>query len=111
MKSRADPDMSDRTSKAILEASNPDEPWLTEVDFLEALVAHASIFWEELQKETYSGVSLHRLTANVASATKFRWLINDARYRHSVDRREMPLLPSGATSNESLRHELNTCFR
>ena len=106
-----DPDMSEEASRRFLENINPDEPWLTEVDFLEALVAHASFFWNDLQKTTYSGVTLHRLIANVASAVKFQYLLNDTRYRHSVDRRELTLLPSGTTSNESLHHELNTWFR
>eukprot|EP00439_Symbiodinium_sp_Y106_P034526 s5704_g4.t1 len=106
-----DPDMSEETSRRFLENINPDEPWLTEVDLLEALVAHASFFWDDLQKTTYSGITLHRLIANVASAVKFQWLLNDTRYRHSVDRRELTLLPSGTTSNESLHHELNTWFR
>ena len=104
-------DMSHGQAFAHLEQIDPNQPWLTEVDFLGAVLAHVSLFSEELQKVTYSGVSLHRLIVNVASPAKTQWLLNDTRYRHSVDRRELVLLPSGTTSNESLHHELNHWFR
>ena len=80
-------DMSHGQAFAHLEQIDPNQPWLTEVDFLGAVLAHVSLFSEELQKVTYSGVSLHRLIVNVASPAKTQWLLNDTRYRHSVDRR------------------------
>ena len=54
---------------------------------------------------------MQRLIINMASQTKVQWLFNDTRYRHSVDRETLVLLPSGRTSNESLHHELNHWFR
>ena len=54
---------------------------------------------------------MQRLIINMASQTKVQWLFNDTRYRHSVDRETLVLLPSGTTSNESLHHELNHWFR
>ena len=106
-----EPDMSENAARTLLETLDPDTPWLTEVDFLQALVAHFSFFREELRKVTFTGVSLHRLIVNVASPAKFQWLLNDTRYRHSVHRQELVLLPSGTTSNESLHHEVNVWFR
>ena len=103
--------MSEIAARTLLETLDPDTPWLTEVDFLQALVAHFSFFREELRRVTFTGVSLHRLIVNVASPAKLQWLLNDTRYRHSVHRQELVLLPSGATSNESLHHEVNVWFR
>lgn len=105
------PDMPEDAAMRVLDALDPDVPWLTEVDFLEALLAHVSFFHEELQKVSYSGISLHRLIVNIGSSSKFQWLLNDTRYRHAVDARELALLPSGTTSNESLHHEINAWFR
>ena len=105
------PDMPEDAAMWVLDALDPDVPWLTEVDFLEALLAHVSFFHEELQKVSYSGISLHRLIVNIGSSSKFQWLLNDTRYRHAVDARELALLPSGTTSNESLHHEINAWFR
>ncbi|CAE7582461.1 unnamed protein product [Symbiodinium sp. CCMP2592] len=107
----SEPDMSENAARELLERLDPDTPWLTEVDFLQALVAHFSFFREELRKVTFTGVSLHRLIVNVASPAKFQWLLNDTRYRHSINRQELVLLPSGTTSNESLHHEVNVWFR
>ena len=107
-----EPDMSENAARAVLETLDPDTPWPTEVDFLQALVAHFSFFREELRKVTFTGASLHRLIVNAASLAKFRWLLNDARYRHSINRQELVLLPSRrTTSNESLHHEVNVWFR
>ncbi|CAE7525164.1 unnamed protein product [Symbiodinium natans] len=105
------PDMSAQEAYDHLKGVDPDQPWLTEVDFLQALLALLSIFYDEVQKVTFSGVTLHRLIINVASPAKVQWLLNDTRYRHSVDRESLVLLPSGTTSNESLHHELNHWFR
>ncbi|CAE7786382.1 unnamed protein product [Symbiodinium microadriaticum] len=105
------PDMSYLQAYAHLEQLNPDQPWLTELDFLHAVLAHLSMFREETAKNTYSGATLHRLITNVASPTKLQWLLNDTRYRHSVPRERLVLLPSGTTSNESLHRELNHGFR
>ncbi|CAE7843115.1 unnamed protein product [Symbiodinium sp. KB8] len=105
------PDMSYLQAYAHLEQLNPDQPWLTELDFLHAVLAHLSMFREEIAKNTYSGATLHRLITNVASPTKLQWLLNDTRYRHSVPRERLVLLPSGTTSNESLHRELNHGFR
>ena len=105
------PDMSSAQAYQVLEVIDADQPWLTEIEFLEAILAHLSIFWEEVQKVSYSGVTLHRLILNVASQSKVQWLLNDTRYRHSVERQSLVLLPSGTTSNESLHHELNHWFR
>ncbi|CAE7461722.1 unnamed protein product [Symbiodinium sp. CCMP2592] len=105
------PDMSHAQAHNLLEKLNPDTPWLTEIDFLEACVAHLSLFADEVSKTTYSGASLHRLIINVASAVKVQWLFNDTRHRHAVHPGELTLLPSGTTSNESLHHEINHWFR
>ena len=67
--------------------------------------------WLQGTSRLAQALSASRIVANVASAVKFQYLLNDTRYRHSVDRRELTLLPSGTTSNESLHHELNTWFR
>ena len=105
------PDMSYLQAYNHLEQLKPNQPWLTELEFLHAVLAHLSMFHEETAKNTYSGATLHRLIVNVASPTKFQWLLNDTRYRHSVPRERLVLLPSGTTSNESLHHELNHWFR
>ena len=105
------PDMSTAHAYQHLEGIDPDQPWLAEIDFLEAVLAHLSQFFDEVQKTTFTGASLQRLIINMASQTKVQWLFNDTRYRHSVDRETLVLLPSGTTSNESLHHELNHWFR
>ena len=105
------PDMSYLQAYNHLEQLKPDQPWLSELEFLHAALAHLSMFHDETAKNTYSGATLHRLIINVASPIKFQWLLNDTRYRHSVPRERLVLLPSGTTSNESLHHELNHWFR
>ena len=77
---RSTPDMPDSQAHAFLERLNPDTPWLTEIEFLEACVAHLSLFVDEVKKVTFSGASLHRLIINV----KIQWLFNDTRHRHSL---------------------------
>ena len=101
------PDMSAPEASQHLETVDPDQPWLTEIGFLQAVLAHLSLFYDEVQKVTYAGVSLHRLILNMASRTKVQWLL----YRHSVERESLVLLPSGTTSIESLHHEINHWFR
>ncbi|CAE7221979.1 kup [Symbiodinium sp. CCMP2592] len=91
--------MSENAARQLLEALDPDAPWMTEVDFLQALVAHFSFFREELRKVTFTGVSLHRLIVNVgvASPAKFQiWLLNDTRYRHSINRQELAMIHKAA---------------
>ena len=105
-----DPDMAEDAAMRVLEALDPDVPWLTEIDFLEALLAHVSFFHEELQKVSYSGISLQRLIVNIGTSSKFQWLLNDTRYRHAVDARELALLRSGIEQNYTfhgthLRHQ------
>ena len=38
-----EPDMSENAARTLLETLDPDTPWLTEVDFLQALVAHFTL--------------------------------------------------------------------
>ena len=96
---------------SVLDKVDPDQPWRTEADFLEAIAAICSLFFDELQKVTLSGATLHRLLINLTVPGKIQWLFNDTRYRHTCPAKEMTLLPSGTTSNESLHHEIKTWFR
>ena len=94
----------------ILQQLDPDSPWRTESQFLEAMAAICTLFQDELTKTTFSGPTLHRLLINLTSPVKIQWLFNDTRYRHTCAPSKTPLLPSGTTSNESLHHELNSWF-
>ena len=96
------PDMSYLQAYNHLEQLKPNQPWLTELEFLHAVLAHLSMFHEETAKNTYSGATLHRLIVNVASPTKFQWLLNDTRYRHSVPRER---LTRAAAQRHNLQRE------
>ncbi|CAE7221957.1 unnamed protein product, partial [Symbiodinium microadriaticum] len=67
----------------ILQQLDPDSPWRTESQFLEAMAAICTLFQDELTKTTFSGPTLHRLLINLTSPVKIKWLFNDTRYRHT----------------------------
>ena len=102
--------MPEAEARGILQQLDPDSPWRTESQFLEAMAAICTLFQDELTKTTFSGPTLHRLLINLTSPVKIQWLFNDTRYRHACAPSQTPLLPSGTTSNESLHHELNSWF-
>ena len=89
----------------------PDSPWLTGIQYMEAIGAVCSLYPQEVEKKSVTGRPLRQMLLTAASPVKFQWLLNDTRYRHACSRRQLKLLPSGTTSNESLHHELNYRFR
>ncbi|CAE7654443.1 CPK2 [Symbiodinium sp. KB8] len=54
-------DMSMAHAYQHLEGIDPNQPWLTEIDFLDTVPAHLSLFFDEVQKTTFTGASLQRL--------------------------------------------------
>ena len=98
-------------AKKILNRMEADSPWLTGVHYMEAIGAVCSLYPQEVEKKSVTGRPLRQILLTAASPVKFQWLLNDTRYRHACSTRQLKLLPSGATSNESLHHELNYWFR
>ena len=104
-------DISKALAKRILERMDPETPWLTRIGYMESIGAVCSLYPDEVSKTTATGKSLRHVLLNSATAAKVEWLMNDTRYRHRIPRKQLKLLPSGTTSNESLHHELNVWFR
>ncbi|CAE7208891.1 unnamed protein product, partial [Symbiodinium natans] len=97
----SDASMPEAEAVHVLQNLDPDSPWRTEAQFLEAMAAICALFQDELTKTTFSGPTLHRLLINLTSPVKIQWLFNDTRYRHVCLPSQTPLLPSGTTSNET----------
>ena len=56
------------------------------------------------------GKHLYTLIWNAAAPAKVAWYFNNIRARRSLPRRQLSLLPTGTTSNESLHREINRWF-
>ena len=63
---------------AHLEQLNPDQLWLTELDFLHAVLAHLSMFHEETAKNTYSGAAASNVLHKQFTYSCIATLMNSA---------------------------------
>ncbi len=97
-------------ARRILESMDGDTPFYSRIGFCECLAAIVALYPSEVGKMTATGKVLRHLMWNAAQPSKVEWLLNGTRYRHTAPRRIVSLLPSGATSNESLHAEVNRWF-
>ena len=103
-------DISKTLAKRLIDKIDPETPWMTRIDFMEAIAALLSLYADEVNQKTPSGKSLRHVLVNIAMPVKIEWLLNDTRFRHTCNRKDLALLPSGTTANESLHAEANTWF-
>lgn len=85
--------------------------WQSHVDFVERLAAISSVYRSEVVKKTEEGKPVYDLLCQAAQPDRLGWLFNNARARACMSATDQVLMPTGATSNESLHAELNGWFR
>jgi len=96
----------------ILDGIDPDTPWRSVSDWVEALAAHSAVHRSEIGRRSHAaGVPLRRLICNAARPTRAQWLFNNLRLLHDLPRNARSLVASGTTANEAFHAEINTWTR
>ena len=103
-------DISKAMAKRIVNKIDPEKPWMARIDFIEAISATIALYADEVKQRTPTGKTLRHHLVNIALPTRIEWLLNDTRFRHTCSRKDLVLMPSGTTSNESLHAEMNSWF-
>ncbi|CAK0905471.1 unnamed protein product [Prorocentrum cordatum] len=104
--------MQKRRAHKIIADLDANEPFVRKLEFIEALAALTSVYWEEVDRRTPAAPSkkLADVIANAAQHSRCEYLFNNLRMRHSLPARALPLLGSGTSPNEALRSEINRWF-
>ena len=104
--------MPQRRAAHVLNSLNGETPFLSRIEFIEALAALSAMHRDDMRRKvTGSNKFLSRVLWNAAAPSRIDWFLNNQRIRHALPHRQLPLLPVGTTSNESLHSELNAVFR
>ena len=104
--------MPKKRASHVLEWLNPETPYYTRVEFIEALAALSALHPEDMSRRvTGSNKELCKLLWSAAAPGRIEWFLNNQRARHAMQYDRIGLLPIGTTSNESLHAELNANFR
>jgi hypothetical protein len=99
-------------ARRVFESLDPNTPFLSPFDYIEALAALTALFWDEVnRKTTQQGKSLARVLYQAAGDDRVQWLFNNIRFRRVLDPRKLSLLGSGTSPNEALHAEINRWFR
>ena len=99
-------------AKRVCDGLCVDTPFYTMRDFIEAVAALSSLYWDEIDRTSYAGgKKLYRILWCATSPVRLQWLFNNTRLRRQVDKSHLSLLGSGTSSNESLHAELNRWMR
>ena len=107
-----DGSMSRARADMVHDALDSQRPFYTRVEFVEALAALSSLFWDEVQRRvTGANKPLYRLLWCAAAPDRLEWLFNNIRQRCRMPAAQLSLLPSGSASNEALHSEINNWFR
>ena len=105
--------MQKRRAHKIIADLDANEPFVRKLEFIEALAALTSVYWEEVDRRTPAAPSkkLADVIANAAQHSRCEYLFNNLRMRHSLPARALPLLGSGTSPNEALHSEINRWFK
>ncbi|CAK0802818.1 unnamed protein product [Prorocentrum cordatum] len=105
--------MQKRRAHKIIADLDANEPFVRKLEFIEALAALTSVYWEEVDRRTPAAPSkkLADVIANAAQHSRCEYLFNNLRMRHSLPARAPPLLGSGTSPNEALHSEINKWFK
>ena len=96
-------------AKRILDNLHPDSPLFCRITFIEALAALCATYPHEVsRKVTGSNKEIRKVLWAATAPDRLEWLMNNLRVRHGLTPLERGLLPSGASSNESLHAEINS---
>ena len=107
-----DGSMSKARARRVVENADTLLLWPTRIQFLEALAALAVSFpGDTVRKLDGTKLTVAKMLYNLTSGDKTEWLFNNLRYRQFLSPASRLLLPSGTTSNEALRAELNAWYR
>lgn len=86
--------------------------WPTRIQFIEALAALARERSKDMgRKVPGTRTTVAKILLGITTADRIEYLLNNSRFRCTLSRSELVLLPSGTTSNEALRAEMNGWFR
>ena len=86
--------------------------WPTRIQFIEALAALAREHSKDMgRKVPGTRTTVAKILLGITTADRIEYLLNNSRFRCTLSRSELVLLPSGTTSNEALHAEMNGWFR
>ena len=105
----ADQDADFLWAEAYLDAIDVNTPWTSRVEFMRAINAFMTVYWEECDKES-GGSKISNQLRNAAKPASCEWMFNFTRYCDSLPLAEYKTLASGTSSNEALHGELNATF-
>ena len=78
-------DMPRTQCKKIIKELDGEAPWLTPVDFIDAIAALCSTYPKEVRRKSHcNGIQLKRVLYNLTSAVKMQWYFNNIRFRHNI---------------------------
>ena len=98
-------------SAKVLSAINPETPWLTVHDWLEAMASFASVYWTDIDRGTHhQGLKLYEVLWNAASPERSQWYFNNIRARRRMPTEYQSMLGSGTSPNEALNSQINRWF-
>ena len=96
-------------AEAYLDDIDVNTPWPSRVEYMQAINAFMTVYWDECDKES-GGSKISNQLRNAAHPASCEWLFNFTRYCASLPLAEYKTLASGTSSNEALHGELNTNF-
>ena len=98
-------------AKQILDEIDPNEPMSSTAEFIQLILAHVTVFSDEVDVKTHvAGQSARKLLWNETAPDRMEWLFNNTRLRACVNAENLALLPTGSTRNEDFHKEVNTRF-
>ncbi|CAE7200950.1 unnamed protein product [Symbiodinium natans] len=101
-----------RDAEHILAQINSEIPFFVRVDFIRAIAALCAVYSHEVIRVAPGpNRQVYKLLHSATAVNRAEWYFNNTRLQHMLEARRLPLLPTGTTSNESLRREINVWFR
>ncbi|CAK0792945.1 unnamed protein product, partial [Prorocentrum cordatum] len=100
-----------REAQRLLDNLNGEEPFKNTDDFVRAMAAITSVYWDEVNRGTASGRLLVDVLWSATSVERVQFLFNNTRMRHSLPKKYQSLIGSGTSPNEALHAEVNRWFR
>ena len=100
-------------AKKILKDMDPEKPWYSRLEYVEALAALASDQGHVvMDRGTHcAGKKLGSVIWSAAAPSRVEWYMNNIRLRRSISPDQNRLLGSGTSPNEALHSEINRWFR
>ena len=104
--------MEDQEVDAILTGLQPDMPFTTRIEFIKCIAALCAKYKHEVRRKAAGpNKEIYKILWSACSPDRIEWLMNHIRTRQKVNASYLAFLPSGTSSNEALRAELNSWSR